>query len=71
MEAVAKEKDEQITETVAQKKEEHGTDLVHPLAGLGRRAHASTAARLGGRGDGLRHGDGLPWLARQRRRRRR
>uniref|UniRef100_A0A0E0P975 DUF834 domain-containing protein n=1 Tax=Oryza rufipogon TaxID=4529 RepID=A0A0E0P975_ORYRU len=50
-------------------KEEYGADLVHQLDGLGRRAHASAAARLGGGGDGLRHGDGLPWLARQRRRR--
>uniref|UniRef100_A0A0E0Q6Z8 DUF834 domain-containing protein n=1 Tax=Oryza rufipogon TaxID=4529 RepID=A0A0E0Q6Z8_ORYRU len=53
----------------AKKKEENGANLVHPLAGLGWRAHASAAARLGGGGDGLRHGDGLPWLARQRRQR--
>uniref|UniRef100_A0A0D9Y8Y8 Uncharacterized protein n=1 Tax=Oryza glumipatula TaxID=40148 RepID=A0A0D9Y8Y8_9ORYZ len=34
----------------------------------GRCAHASAAARLDDGGDGLRHGAGLPWLARQRRR---
>jgi hypothetical protein len=42
--------------------------LCAPIGCRRRRAHASAAGELGGGEGRIRHGDGLPWLARQRRR---